>query len=71
MPQPQLHAWSCKSLTAYNFCYEYAKDFYFQVDQKYEIFFTQALSHCCSPNQGLKRNLRETNVDTVVFSLKS
>ena len=37
MPQPQLHAWSCKSLTAYNFCYEYAKDFYFQVDQKYEI----------------------------------
>ena len=39
MPQPQLHAWSCKSLTAYNFCYEYAKDFYFQVDQKYEIIY--------------------------------
>ena len=33
-----LHAWNCKSLTAYNFCYECAREIIsFPVDQKYEI----------------------------------
>ena len=32
------HAWNCKSLSAFNFCYECARDLIsFPVDQKYEI----------------------------------
>ena len=33
-----LHAWNCKSLTAYNFGYDCARDLIsFLVDQKYEV----------------------------------